>query len=166
MKRWFVVQTNPKEDEIACLMMRQADIPVYQPFMQRYVFHARKKTLKKYPLFPNYLFVNIVPEEQSFYQVRWCRGVRQLLLNNYDPVPIDDGFIQGLKEMEDDSTGIIKKPVDFKAGDAVRVKSGPLRDIYGVIESWDSDAGRVRILVDMVNNRAKMVVHPSLIEKA
>jgi len=165
MNLWYVVQTNPREDGIATTVLNQMDIYVYQPFMQKYVFHARKKTLKKYPLFPNYIFVNINPVEEDFHKVRWCRGVKRILLDNYQPVAIDDEFIQGLISMEDEKSRIIKKPVDFKSGDHVRVRSGPMKDIYGVIESWDSDVGRVRILIEMVNNKAKVVIHPSLIEK-
>jgi transcription antitermination factor NusG len=165
MKQWFVVQTNPKEEEIACIVLRQSGIEVYQPWMQKYVFHARKKTLKRYPLFPNYIFVQVAPNEEELHKIRWCRGVRRILLDNYQPIPIDAEFIVGLYSLEEEGSGIIKKPVDFIPGDVVRVKSGPMKDLYGVFEAWGSDEGRVRILIEMVNNRAKVVMHSSLIEK-
>lgn len=166
MKQWYVVQTNPREESVAFSLLKQQGVGVYQPFMQRYVFHARKKTLKRYPLFPNYLFVNVSPTEEELHKVRWCRGVRRILLDNYMPVPIDEEFIVGLRSMEDSAEGIIKKPVEYKPGDLVRVKAGPMKDIQGVFDSWDSDEGRVKILIDMVTNQAKVVLHPSLLEKA
>jgi len=164
-KQWYVIQTNPKEDSLASLVLAQQGIHTYQPFMEKYVFHARKKTLKKYPLFPNYLFVRIMPVEGEFHKIRWCRGVRRILLDNYQPVPIEEEFISGLYTLEDKSSGVIKKPVEFQPGDVVRIKSGPLKDLYGIFETWGSDEGRVKILVEMVNNRAKVVMHASLIEK-
>ncbi|MFA5654608.1 MAG: transcription termination/antitermination NusG family protein, partial [Desulfomonilia bacterium] len=145
---------------------RQQGIGIYQPFMEKYVFHARKKVLKKYPLFPNYLFANIAPTEEEYHKIRWCRGVRRILLDNYQPVPIHDDFIRGLCTLEDKESGTIKRPVSFAPGDVVRVKSGPMKDLYGVFEAWGSDEGRVRILIEMVSNRAKVVMHASLIEKA
>ena len=166
MKQWFVVQTNPKEEEIACMVLKQSGVELYQPWMQKYVFHARKKTLKKYPLFPNYIFVHVAPDQEELHKIRWCRGVRRILLDNYQPVPIDEGFIVSLRCLEHEGEGIIKKPVDFMPGDVVRIKSGPMKDLYGVFEAWGSDEGRVRILIEMVNNRAKVVMHSSLIEKA
>ena len=166
MKQWFVVQTNPKEEDVACMVLRQQGIVIYQPFMERYIFHARKKVLKKYPLFPNYIFANIAPTEEEYHNIRWCRGVRRILLDNYQPVPIDDDFIRGLCTLEDKESGTIKKPVSFAPGDVVRIKSGPMKDLYGVFEAWGSDEGRVRILIEMVSNRAKVVMHASLIEKA
>ena len=166
MKQWFVVQTNPKEEEIACMVLRQSGVEVYQPWMQKYVYHARKKTLKRYPLFPNYIFVQVAPNEEDLHKIRWCRGVRRILLDNYQPIPIDEDFIVSLHSLEDEGSGIIKKPVDFMPGDVVRIKSGPMKDLYGVFEAWGSDEGRVRILIEMVNNRAKVVMHSSLIEKA
>ncbi|MCE5274630.1 MAG: transcription termination/antitermination NusG family protein [Syntrophaceae bacterium] len=166
MKQWFVIQTNPKEEKLACLVLSQQGIHIYQPFMEKYVFHARRKTLKKYPLFPNYLFVNISPTEEDFHKIRWSRGVRRILIDNHQPIPIEDEFITGLSSLEDKQSGTIKKPVEFVPGDVIRVKSGPLKDLCGVFEAWGSDEGRVRILIEMVNNRAKVVMHSSLIEKA
>jgi transcriptional antiterminator RfaH len=166
MKQWFVVQTNPKEENLASLVLAKQDIPIYQPFMEKFVFHARKKTLKQYPLFPNYLFVNIAPTEEEFHKIRWSRGVRRILIDNYQPIPIEDEFITSLQALHDKDTGIIKKPVEFAPGDMVRIKSGPMKDLYGIFEEWGSDEGRVKILIQMVNNRAKVVMHSSLIEKA
>lgn len=166
MKQWFVIQTNPKEDNLASLVLSQLGIQVYQPFMEKYVFHARRKTLKRYPLFPNYIFVNILPVEEEFHKIRWCRGVRRILIDNYQPIPIEDEFITGLHSLEDQQSGTIKKPVEFLPGDVVRIKSGPMKDFQGIFEAWGSDEGRVKILIQMVNNRAKVVMHASLIEKA
>jgi transcriptional antiterminator RfaH len=166
MKSWFVIQTNPKEENLAILVLSQQGIPSYQPFMEKYVFHARRKTLKKYPLFPNYLFVNIEAKEDEFHKIRWSRGVRRILIDNYQPIPIDDDFIAGLHSLEDQQSGTIKKPVEFTPGDVVRIKSGPMKDLQGIFEEWGSDEGRVKILIQMVNNRAKVVMHASLIEKA
>lgn len=164
MKRWYVAQTNPREEEIAISILKQLDIVVYQPMMQKYIFHARKKILKRYPLFPNYIFVYISPVEEALHKIRWGRGIKRLLLDNHTPTPIEDEFIDSLKTMEDGS-GVIKKPVDFKSGDIVRVKSGPMKDIYGIFATWDSDEGRVSILIEMVNNRAKVILDASMLEK-
>jgi len=165
MKQWYVVQINPKDEGVVSVVLKQSSITLYQPFMEKYVFHARKKTLKRYPLFPNYIFVNISIESEELHKVRWCRGVKRILLDNYQPIAIDGDFIDSLRTLEDD-LGVIKKPVDFMPGDVVRVKSGPMKDVYGIFEAWGSDEGRVKILIEMVNNRAKVVMHPSLIEKA
>jgi transcriptional antiterminator RfaH len=166
MKEWFVVQTNPREENLASVVLVQNGVRVYQPFMEKFVFHARRKTLKRYPLFPGYLFVHIRPEEEDFHKIRWSRGVRRILLDNYRPVSIQDEFVESLVGLQDEATGVIRKPVDFVPGEMVRIRSGPLRDIVGIFEEWGSDDGRVRILIEMVNNRAKVLVHPSLIEKA
>ncbi len=166
MKQWFVIQTNPKEENLASMILTQLGIQVYQPFMEKYVFHARRKTLKKYPLFPNYIFVNIMHVEEELHKIRWSRGVRRILIDNYQPVPIEDEFIIGLHSLEDEQSGTIKKPVEFLPGDIVRIKSGPMKDLQGIFEAWGSDEGRVKILIQMVNNRAKVVMHASLIEKA
>jgi transcription elongation factor/antiterminator RfaH len=166
MKEWYVVNTNPREDIVAMAKLRQDGFDVYQPLMQKYVFHARKKTLKKVPLFPNYIFVNSDDTEIELFKVKWCHGIRRMLIDNNNPVPISAGFIDMLKAIESQGEGVIKKPVDYEKGEHVRVMSGPMKDVIGIFESWDSDEGRVRILVEIVNQQAKVVLHASMLEKA
>ncbi len=165
MNRWFVVQTNAREDKLAVMGLQQKGIEVYQPQMQRYVFHARKKILKNYPLFPGYIFVCTDDSEISLHQVKWCRGVGRVLPDNSQPVPVPDEFVSGLMGLESED-GVITKPVDYQPGDLVKVKSGPMKDVYGIFEAWGSDDDRVRILIDLVGNQAKVMMHPSMLEKA
>jgi transcriptional antiterminator RfaH len=165
MKRWYVLQTNPREEGVASGKLKIMGYEVYQPLMQKYVYHARKKTLKKVPLFPNYIFVNADDSEEVLFNVKWCRGVRRMLIDNYNPVPIEDGFVEAFKSIEDRSEGVIKKPVEYEKGDFVRVMSGPMKDVIGIFDSWDSDEGRVRILIEIVNQQAKVVLHASMLEK-
>jgi transcriptional antiterminator RfaH len=166
MKEWYVVNTKPREDIVAMAKLRQYGFEVYQPLMQKYVFHARKKTLKKVPLFPNYIFVNSEDAEIELFKVKWCRGIRRMLIDNNNPVPISAGFIDTLKTIETQGEGVIKKPVEYEKGELVRVMSGPMKDVIGIFESWDSDEGRVRILVEIVNQQAKVTLHASMLVKA
>jgi len=165
MKEWYVVNTNPREEVVAIAKLRQGGFEVYQPLMQKYVFHARKKTLKKVPLFPNYIFVNSEDTDAELFKVKWCRGVRRMLIDNNNPVPISSGFVDMLKDIETKGECVIKKPVEYEKGELVRVMSGPMKDVIGIFDSWDSDEGRVRILVEIVNQRAKVVLHSSMLEK-
>lgn len=166
MNEWYVVNTKPREDIVAMAKLRQNGFEVYQPLMQKYVFHARKKTLKKVPLFPNYIFVNSENSEIELFKIKWCHGVRRMLIDNNNPVPISGDFIETLKAIETKGEGVIKKPVEYEKGELVRVMSGPMKDVIGIFESWDSDEGRVRILVEIVTQQAKVVLHASLLEKA
>jgi len=164
MKNWYVVNTNPREDAIAMAKLKNEGLEVYQPMMQKIVYHARKKTLKKVSLFPNYFFVRVDDSEVELFKVKWCRGVRRMLIDNNCPTPIDTQFIELLKNIEADNEGVIKKPVEYEKGEPVRVMTGPMKDVIGIFESWDSDEGRVRILVEIVNQKARVVLHASMLE--
>lgn len=166
MPQWFVIQAKVREDKLARVMLEQAGIEIYQPHMEKIVTHARQRQLKRYPLFPGYLFAHFEAEEDVLHRVKWCRGVNRLLPDNNQLVPLEEGFIATLKDLENRGEGVIKKPVDFRPGDKIQIKSGPMKDVYGIFEAWGSDDERVRILVEMVNNQARVMMHPSLIEKA
>ncbi|MEA2101239.1 MAG: transcription termination/antitermination NusG family protein [Thermodesulfobacteriota bacterium] len=164
MKEWFVVQTKFKQEKVALSVLTEQQVQVYQPFMRKYVFHARKKTMKEFPLFPSYIFVHVDPEDTVFNAVLWSRGVKKILQDNYHPVSIDKTFVEGLQSLEA-VDGTIVKPLDFRPGEKVRVSSGAMKDVYGIIEFFDSEADRIRLLVNMVNSQARITLHPSMIEK-
>lgn len=166
MPEWFVIQTKVREDKLARTMLEQAGVEVYQPQMEKLVTHARQRQLRRSALFPGYLFVRIEPDEQMLHRVRWCRGVSRMLPDNNQLVALDEAFVVALRELENQGAGVIRKPVDFQPGDRIQIKSGPMKDVYGIFEAWGSDVDRVRILVEMVNNQARVMMHPSLIEKA
>ena len=45
---------------------------------------------------------------------------------------------------------------DIGASDRVFVKSGPMKDLYGIFERYVDDKGRVRILLNLIGYQASV----------
>ena len=96
---------------------------------------ARKTVAKK--MFPGYVLINMVMNDETWYVVRNTRGVTGFVGPGSKPVP--------LSPAEPESPVL----VDFEVGDAVTVVSGTWEGTAGVIASINESKQRVTIHVDM-----------------
>ncbi|MBR4165863.1 MAG: transcription termination/antitermination protein NusG [Lachnospiraceae bacterium] len=102
---------------------------------------VKKVTQKK--MFPGYVIIHMVMNDDTWYVVRNTRGVTGFVGPGSKPVPLDDAEI--------DRMGIHNTEVtmDFKVGDAVTVISGVWEGTAGVIRSINEGKQSVTIHVDM-----------------
>ena len=102
---------------------------------------VKKVTQKK--MFPGYVIIHMVMNDDTWYVVRNTRGVTGFVGPGSKPVPLDDAEI--------DRMGIHNTEItmDFKVGDAVTVISGVWEGTAGVIKSINEGKQSVTIHVDM-----------------
>ncbi len=53
----------------------------------------------------------------------------------------------------------------FEPNDVVRIKTGPMKDLFRVFERWLPDQERVRILLRLIGYEPAVEIHCSLIEE-
>lgn len=100
-----------------------------------------KKTLRK--IFPGYVLIKMVMNDESWYIVRNTRGVTGFVGSGSKPVPLTDDEIINL--------GIEERHIviDFKVKDSVKVISGPFENFIGTIEEINIDKHKVKVLISM-----------------
>jgi transcriptional antiterminator RfaH len=162
-RKWFVCQTNVREEERARYYLEEKGFQVYLPMMEMERSVGFRNGLIRKPLFSNYLFVRFHEQTESPY-VCWTRGLRKILPESNRPAAVDDQVVESIRLLAQRDGIIRKQPLRKK--DKVRILRGPFKDITGVFEEWASDAGRVRILLRFVGYQARLELHHSLVEKA
>ena len=102
---------------------------------------VKKVTQKK--MFPGYVLINMVMNDDTWYVVRNTRGVTGFVGPGSKPVPLTDAEMLSL--------GINKGPVtlEFSEGDTVAVIKGVWEGTAGVIKRIDENRQTVTINVDM-----------------
>ena len=102
---------------------------------------VKKKVQKK--MFPGYVLLNMIMNDDTWYVVRNTRGVTGFVGPGSKPVP--------LTEAEMKSMGIKKDEViiDFEIGDTVIVTSGVWENTQGVIKAINSHKQIITINIDM-----------------
>jgi transcription termination/antitermination protein NusG len=101
----------------------------------------KKATLKK--VFPGYVLIKMMMNDESWYIVRNTRGVTGFVGPGSKPVPLSD---EEVKVMGVEEFDVI---VDYEVNDNVRVIDGPLENFIGIVEEINHDKKKVRVAVSM-----------------
>ncbi len=103
---------------------------------------SKKQVQKK--LFPGYVLINMVMNDDTWYVVRNTRGVTGFVGPGSKPVHLTETEIRPLG-IKPDSEVV----VDFEVGDSVTVTAGAWQETVGVIKTINPGKQSVTITVDM-----------------
>ena len=111
---------------------------------------AKKQVQKK--MFPGYVLINMVMNDDTWYVVRNTRGVTGFVGPGSKPVPLTEAEMWplGIKSEE--------VVVDFEEGDTVTVIGGVWKDTVGVIQSMNHGKQIVTINVDLFGRETPVEV--------
>ena len=101
-----------------------------------------KKTVEK-KMFPGYVLINMVMNDDIWYVVRNTRGVTGFVGPGSKPVPLTEAEMRPLGIQVDSVV------VDFEEGDSIRVIGGVWKDTVGIIQSMNHSKQMVTINVDL-----------------
>lgn len=102
---------------------------------------VRKTVSKK--MFPGYVLINMVMNDDTWYVVRNTRGVTGFVGPGSKPVPLTEAEMRPLGIRTQNIT------VDFKEGDAVAVIDGAWKDTIGVVQKMDMSKQTATINVEL-----------------
>lgn len=102
---------------------------------------VEKKADKK--MFPGYVLINMVMNDDTWYVVRNTRGVTGFVGPGSKPVPLTEDEMMNLGFQ---TQGMI---VDFRVGDTVVVTAGAWKDTIGAIKSINENKKCITINVEM-----------------
>ena len=150
--KWYVVHTYSGyenkvkaniEKSIQNLHLEDQILDVQVPMQNvMEVKNGQKKSVQK-KLFPGYVLLHMVMNDETWYVVRNTRGVTGFVGPESKPVP--------LTEAEMIPLGISSENVqiDYEVGDAVHVVSGAWEETVGIIRSINEAKQTVTIGVEM-----------------
>lgn len=118
---------------------------------------AKKQVQKK--MFPGYVLINMVMNDDTWYVVRNTRGVTGFVGPGSKPVPLTEAEMRPLGIKSD---SII---VDFAEGDTVVVIGGVWKDTIGNIQTMNESKQIVTINVDLFGRETPVEISFSDVKK-
>ena len=118
---------------------------------------AKKQVQKK--LFPGYVLIHMIMNDDTWYVVRNTRGVTGFVGPGSKPVPLTDAEMRPLGIQTENVT------VDFAEGDTVIVMGGVWKDTVGVIQAMNQNKQSVTINVDLFGRETPVEISFSEIRK-
>ena len=106
------------------------------------VKNGSKKTVQK-KLFPGYVLVNMIMNDDTWYVVRNTRGVTGFVGPGSKPVPLTEAEMKSLGIRTDNVS------IDFAEGDAIVVVAGAWKDTVGAVQRIDSGKQTITINVEL-----------------
>ncbi|SDO03881.1 transcription termination/antitermination protein NusG [Acetanaerobacterium elongatum] len=150
--KWYVVHTySGYENKVAGNLEKMVENRKLQDLIQEIKVPTEKVTEYKddkkreveRKIFPGYVLVKMVMDDDSWYVVRNIRGVTGFVGPASKPIPLTEDEVLAL--------GVETKHIEvrFAVGDSVRVTSGPLEGFIGTVDMIDVDKNKVRVIVSM-----------------
>jgi transcriptional antiterminator NusG len=150
---WYIVQTYSEyehkvqanlEQRIASMEMNDRIFRVLVPMVDKVTVKDGKTRQTRRKLFPGYVLVEMILEDQSWYVVRHTPGVTGFVGSGNHPIPLTP------KEVDEIMSKLSKeaKPkleLNFKVGEKVRVNTGPFLGQVGPVIDIDEDKGKIKI---------------------
>lgn len=165
---WYVVHTysgyenKVKADldkTIANRHLEDQILEVRVPMQEVVELKNGVKTQVQKKLFPGYVLINMVMNDDTWYVVRNTRGVTGFVGPGSKPVPLTEAEMRplGIKSEE-----VI---VDFDEGDTVTVIGGVWKDTVGVIQNMNHSKQIVTINVDLFGRETPVEISFAEVKK-
>ena len=156
--RWYVVQTHGHAEAKAFTHLARQGFTAYLPRYLKRRRHARRIETVAAPLFPRYLFVTVDVMCQRWRSIHSTIGVSRLVCNGDEPVAVEDGIVEDLRQRED-GKGFVKlgERPRFTSGEKIRVLDGVFTDCLGLFDGM-RDKERVAVLLDLLGRKVRLVL--------
>ena len=156
---WYVVHTyagyenkvkTNLESRIHTMQMEEKIFDVHIPMEDVMEIKSGKKQVVQRKVFPGYLLVKMVYDNDSWYVVRNTPGVTGFVSagTGTKPTPLSRREVEKILAVKKEEV----KPqfrLEFEEGDVVRIISGPFADFNGTISEINLDQSKLKVLVNI-----------------
>jgi transcription antitermination factor NusG len=147
-ENWYGLQTRPRHEKIVVQRLEERGVTTFLPLVtEEHRWSDRKKSVQM-PLFSCYVFARFMPNREERLRVLRVEGVFGLVGARGEGVPIPDDQIGAVRSLISGQLPWSSHPF-LKIGQRVRIKSGALDGLEGVLVSRNGDRTLV-ISVDAI----------------
>lgn len=171
-KRWYIVHTYSGyenkvkvnlEKRIEYMNMSDKIFRIEVPQKTVTQVKGGKKQEKDEKIFPGYVLVEMIMDEDSWYVVRHTSGVTKFVGSAKKPIPAKESEIKRIIHRTDSQ--VQKIELDVKAGDQVRIISGPFAEFVGEITEVYPDKAKLRANVSIFGRETPVELEYKQIQK-
>lgn len=153
---WYVVHVKTSyegrvkeslEQRIKSLGVEDKIFDIVIPVRETIVVKKGKKTNVKEKVFPGYIFIKMILDDDSWLVVRTTQGVTGFVGAGTKPTPITEREVGAIMKFIQQEQPKFK--TKFSTGEAVKIIEGPFSDFLGTVESIDDERGKVKVLVSI-----------------
>jgi len=173
-RRWYVIQTYAGyenrvkanlEQRIATMGMENSIFSVLIPIEERVFVKDGKSRKTSRKLYPSYVLVEMLLDEQSWYVVRHTPGVTGFVGAGSYPLPLTEKEMREIMGRIGKEQAKPKIEINLKLGDTVKVRSGPFEGQVGPVVDIIPAKGIVKFMVSVFGRETVVETDYLLLEK-
>jgi len=173
-RQWYIVHTysghenkvkTNLERRIASMNMQDKIFRVEVPQKMVTRIKEGKRVDKEERIFPGYVLVEMMMDDDSWYVVRYTPGVTRFIGNEKDPIPARESEIRKILLNSDTKQDQPKVEIDVKAGDMIQIITGPFADFDGTVTEVQPEKERLKAMVSIFGRETPVELHFSQIQK-
>jgi transcriptional antiterminator NusG len=166
--KWYVVHTysgheNKVKANIEKLVenrgMQDVIHEVRVPTEEHIETKNGKRKVKERKMFPGYVLVKMIMNDESWYLVRNTRGVTGFVGPGSKPVPLTDDEVRALGVQE------ALPQIDLQVHDTIKVVSGPFENFIGTVDNINFERRKVKVFISMFGRETLVELDFDQIEK-
>jgi transcriptional antiterminator NusG len=171
-RAWFVIHTysgyenkvrTNLERRVASMAMTQKIFRILVPTEDEIEVKDGKRRIAKKKVFPGYVLVEMIMDDDSWYVVRNTPGVTGFVGSGSKPLPLQDKEIKSILRQLVDETP--KFRITYQKGSSVRINSGPFMDFSGIVDEILPEKEKVRVLVSIFGRETPVELDFAQVEK-
>lgn len=154
--KWYIVHTYAgHENKVATSLKQRAQtmgfddriFDIIVPTRNTIKVSGGKKESVKEKIFPGYVLIRMVLDDESWILVRTTQGVTAFIGAGNKPTPISEKEVEAIQKFMVQEEPLYKTA--FSVGEAVKIIDGPFSDFLGTIDNIDEARGKLRVLVSI-----------------
>lgn len=178
-RRWYIVHTySGHENKVKVNLerriesMNMADKIFRVEVPQKSVTKIKdgKRTEREERVFPGYVLVEMLMDDDSWYVVRHTPGVTKFVGSQKKPIPAKDSEIKRiLLRSQPEGRGAaaqVKIEIDLKVGEVVKIISGPFADFEGTVTEVSPEKERLKASVSIFGRETPVELAFNQVQKS
>ena len=154
--KWYIVHTYAgPENKVATSLKQRAQTMGFEDRIFDIIVPTRntikvsggKKESVKEKIFPGYVLIRMLLDDESWILVRTTQGVTAFIGAGNKPTPISEKEVEAIQKFMNQEEPLYK--ASFSVGEAVKIVDGPFADFLGTIDNIDETRGKLRVLVSI-----------------
>ncbi|MGI4788036.1 MAG: transcription termination/antitermination protein NusG [Janthinobacterium lividum] len=173
LKHWYAVHTySGHEKKVKTNIERRAEtmglknkvFDILVPTEKESRVRQGKKSEIDRKVFPGYVFIEMVLDDNTWYLVKSTTGVIGFV-GDAKPTIVKDSEVRDIKRaLEESENKPIIRP-RWEVGQSVRVNAGPFADFTGTIQEINAPKDKVKVLISIFGRDTPVELEFSQVEK-
>jgi transcription antitermination factor NusG len=150
LQHWHVLWTRSNCEESVYEKLSAKGFDLLLPTVDKWSRRKKSRCMYRAPMFPGYLFIHQSIDKYSYLEISKAQGMVRILGERWDKLAVvPDQDIELISRIQ--NSDMLRMPYPYlKAGQTVRIVSGPLANVEGIFLKSAPEKGLLILSIELL----------------